>query len=74
MPGTILGTCSAASVMSDSVTPWTVACQASLSMGFPSKNTGVGCPFLLRGIFPIQGSNPHLLHFLTLAGGFFTLS
>ena len=28
---------------------------------FPGKNTGVGCHFLLRGIFPSQGSNPHLL-------------
>ena len=27
-----------------------------------SKNTGVGCHFLLQGIFPTQGSNPHLLH------------
>ena len=33
------------------VTPRTVACQASLSMGFPGKKTGVG----------YQGSNPHLL-------------
>ena len=24
----------------------------------PGKNTGVGCYFLLQGIFPIQGSNP----------------
>ena len=31
---------------------------------FPSKNTGVGCHFLLRGIFPTQGSNPCLLHLL----------
>ena len=29
---------------------------------FPSKNTGVGCHFLLQGIFPTQGSNPDLLH------------
>ena len=29
---------------------------------FPSKNTGVGCHFLPQGIFPTQGSNPHLLH------------
>ena len=29
---------------------------------FPGKNTGVGCHFLFQGIFPIQGSNPHLLH------------
>ena len=25
---------------------------------FPGKNTGVGCRFLLQGIFPTQGSNP----------------
>ena len=25
-------------------------------------NTGVGCHFLLQGIFPTQGSNPSLLH------------
>ena len=29
---------------------------------FPGKNTGVGCHCLLQGIFPTQGSNPHLLH------------
>ena len=45
-----------------SVTTWTVACQAPLSMGFSGKNTGVGCHFLLQGIFPTQGSNPRLLH------------
>ena len=32
--------------------PW-----ASLGM-----NTGMGCHALLQGIFPTQGSNPHLLH------------
>ena len=42
-------------------TPWTVAHQAPLSMGFPSKNTGVGCHFLLQGIVPAHGSNSHLL-------------
>ena len=42
--------------------PWTVARQAPHSLGFPSKNTGVGCHFLLQGIFLTQGSNPHLLH------------
>ena len=30
----------------------------------PGKNTGVGCHFLLQGIFPTQGSNPHLLSLL----------
>ena len=29
---------------------------------FPGKNTGVGCHFLLQGIFPTQGLNPSLLH------------
>ena len=29
---------------------------------FPGRNTGVGCHFLLQGIFPTQGSNPCLLH------------
>ena len=29
---------------------------------FPVKNTGVGCHFLLQGIFPTQGSNPSFLH------------
>ena len=28
----------------------------------PGKNTGVGCHFLLQGIFPTQGSNPCVLH------------
>ena len=59
------------SVMSNSfVTPWTVFLQAPLSpWDFPGKNTGVGCCFLLQGIFPTQRSNLHLLYFL---GGFFT--
>ena len=42
------------------VTLWTVAHQAPLSVRCPGKKTGVGCPFLLEGIFPIRGSNPHL--------------
>ena len=29
---------------------------------FPGKSTGVGCHFLLQGIFPTQGSNPGLPH------------
>ena len=48
------------SVVSDFVVPWVVACQAPLSMGYPDKKTGVGCHFLLQGIFPTQGSNPGL--------------
>ena len=41
-------------------TPWTVACQASLSMGFSRKNAGVGCHVLLQRIFPTQELNPRL--------------
>ena len=29
----------------------------------PGKNTGVGCHFLLQGIYLTQGSNPGLPHF-----------
>ena len=50
--------------------PWTVACQAPLSMG-PSRQeywSGLPCP--LQGIFPTQGSNP-CLKSCALAGGFF---
>ena len=43
-------------------TPWTVACQAPLSMGFSRQAYWSGCHFLLQRIFPTQGSNPGLLH------------
>ena len=45
-------------------TPWTGACQVLLSTGF-SRQPGVGCCFLLQGIFSTQGLNLHfpwLLH------------
>ena len=42
-------------------TLWTVAWEATLSMESSSKNTGVGCHFLLQRIFPTQGLNPCLL-------------
>ena len=38
-------------------TPWTVAHQAPLLWNSPDKNTGVGCHFLLQGIFLTQRSN-----------------
>ena len=50
------------SVMSDSATPWTIAYQASLSMGFSRQEYQSGLPFPLQGIFPTQGSNQGLLH------------
>ena len=57
------------------VTPWTAACQAPLSMGFPQQKYWSGCYFLLQGIFPNQGLNLSLLNCRrspTIAGGFFT--
>ena len=52
------------SVMSDSLPPHgQVACTRLLHpWDFLGKSTGVGCHFLLQGIFPTQGSNPGLLH------------
>ena len=44
------------------MTPWTVACQGPLFMGFPRQESSSGFHFLLHGIFPIQGSNLGLLH------------
>ena len=39
------------------------AAEASLCpWNFSGKNTGMGCHFLLQGIFPTQGLNPWLLH------------
>ena len=35
----------------------------------PGKNTGVGCHFLLQGIFPTQGLNMHLLYLLPWQAG-----
>ena len=39
---------------------------------FPSKNTGVGCHFLLQGVFPNPGIKLTSLSSPTLAGGPFT--
>ena len=51
------------SIVSDTATPRTVACQASLSpWDFPGKTTGVGWHSLLQRIFPTQGSNLALPH------------
>ena len=57
------------SVLSDSAIPWTITRQAPLSMGFPSKNTRVGCHVLLQGFFPTQVSNPLLLCLLHWQAG-----
>ena len=42
-------------------TLWTTAHQAPLSMGFSRQQYWSGLHVLLQGIFPTQGSNPHLL-------------
>ena len=39
---------------------------------FSGKDTGVGCHFLLQGLFQTQGLNPHLLQAPALASRFFT--
>ena len=46
-------------------TLWTVA-RLLCPWDFPGKNTRLACHFLLRGIFPSQGLNPHFLHGLGL--------
>ena len=48
--------------------PWTVACQAPLSMGFYRQEYWSGLPFLSLRDLPHQGSKQCLLN----AGGFFT--
>ena len=50
-------------------TPWTIACQAPLSMGFPRQEYWSGLPFPSPGDLPdpgIEYVSP------TLAGGFYT--
>ena len=50
-----------------------VACQDSLSMGFPRQEYGVDCHALRQGIFLTQGFNPSLLS-PTVTGKVFTTS
>ena len=48
------------SVLSDFATPWTIACQAPLSLEFPRQEYWSGLHLLFQGTFLTQGSNPHL--------------
>ena len=50
-------------------TPWTVARQAPLSMGFPRQEYWSGLPFPSPGDLPDPGIKPQSS---ALAGGFFT--
>ena len=53
-------------------TPWTVARQAPVSMGFPSQEHWSGLPFRPPGGLPDPGMEPLFLASPMLAGGFFT--
>ena len=46
------------------MTPWTMAGQAPLSVGFPRQEFWSSCHSLLQGIFPTQGMRSCLLHLL----------
>ena len=52
------------SIVSTSVTPWTVARQGSLSMAFSKQEYWRGLPFPSPGNFPSQELNLCLLYFL----------
>ena len=56
------------------VTPWTVSCQAPLSMGFSRQEYWSKLPFPPPGDLPDPGTEPMSLMSPALAGGFFTTS
>ena len=55
-------------------TPWTIACQAPLSMGFSRQEYWSGLPFPSPGDFPNPGIKPASRMSPALAGRFFTTS
>ena len=56
------------------VTPWTVAHQAPLSMGYSRQGSWSGLPFPSPGDLPNSGIEPKSLMSPALAGGSFTTS
>ena len=54
-------------------TPWTVARQAPLSMGFSQQGYWSGLPFPPLGDLPSPGIRPRSPESLALAGGIFTI-
>ena len=65
--------CSVTSVVSESLCRYGLQLSRLLCpWDSPGKNTGVGCHFLLQGIFLTQGSNLCLLHFLHCRQIFYT--
>ena len=55
-------------------TPWTVACQTPLSMGFSRQEYWSGLPFPPPGDLPDPGIEPATFMSPALAGRFFTTS
>ena len=55
-------------------TPWTVARQTPLSMGFPRQEYWSGLPFPSPGDLPDPGIEPLSPASPALAGGFFTIT
>ena len=64
--------CVCAPVVSDSVTPWTISCQAPLSMEFSRQKYWSGLSFPSPGDLPNPGIKPVSLACPALAGRFFT--
>ena len=56
------------------MTPWTVAHQVPLSMGFSKQKYWSGFPFPSPGDLPNPGTKPRSLTSPALAGGFFMTS
>ena len=73
-PSDTTGTCVCFSRVRLFANPWTVACQAPLSMRFSRQEywSGLSCPH--PGHLPHPGTERATLWFPALAGGFFTTS
>ena len=66
--------CSSLSCVWLFVTPWTIACQVPLSMGFSRQESWNGLPYPSPGDLPNPGIEPMSLSSPALAGRFFTTS
>ena len=66
--------CKIASVVSDSATLWTIACQTPLSLGFFRQEYWCGLPCPAPADLPNPGIKPTSLKSSVLAGMFFTTS
>ena len=65
--------CACAQLLGLLVTPWTVACQAPLTMGFPRQEYWSGLPFPSPGYLPDRRIEPMSLTSPALADGLFTI-